>query len=354
VSGAGSAARVVTTRAVPQVALANPRADRVRTLARLATAPGRERSGAFLAEGPQAVREALAAPAPHRVRTVVAVPAALEKHPDLGPGASRAGAELLTCTDEVLAVLSGTRTPQGVVAVCDAVRPDLDAVLRGADPPTGRPGPPALVALLARVQDPGNAGTVIRVADAAGAGAAVLTRGSVDLHNPKVVRSTAGSLFHLDVVQGVEAAASVEALRAAGLVVLATDGVPGRGSADLDDLLDDAAAGTGPLLGPTAWLFGNEASGLSPAERELADLAVRVPLHGPAESLNLATAAAVCLYASARAQRTAQRAAHRAAHRTVRRAEPQGLGGSAGAVVHTGAVEETTPPGDAAAAERLA
>lgn len=306
--------------------LSNPRADRVRALARLATPSGRARAGAFLAEGPQAVREALDAPAPHRVRTVIATAAALQRHPELGPGAQRTGAELLQCTDEVLAVLSGTRTPQGVVAVCDAVRTGLDDVL-GA-------GPPALVALLARVQDPGNAGTVVRVADAAGASAVLLTGASVDVHNPKVVRSTAGSLFHLDVVQGVELGEAVERLRAAGVAVLATDGVPGRGSADLDDLLDEAETGAGPLAGPTAWLFGNEASGLDPAERELADLAVRVPLHGRAESLNLATAAAVCLYASARAHRRRGRDG----------AAPQPLVAPAGTVSHTGAVEHRTSP----------
>ncbi|PWJ50208.1 RNA methyltransferase, TrmH family [Quadrisphaera granulorum] len=323
-----------TTAAIPL--LGNPRADRVKALARLATASGRARAGAFLAEGPQAVREALVAVAPHRVRTVIATAAALQRHPELGPGAHRAGAELLECTDEVLAVLSGTRTPQGVVAVCDAVHPTLDDVLA--------PGPPALLALLARVQDPGNAGTVIRAADAAGAGAVLLTRGSVDLHNPKVVRSTAGSLFHLDVVPGADLAETVGRLRGAGVAVLATDGVPGRGSADLDDLLDDAEAGSGPLSGPTAWLFGNEASGLDPAERELADLAVRVPLHGRAESLNLATAAAVCLYASARAHRRRGAAAG---------ALTATLGEIAPGVSHTGNVEHHTPPapgddGDAA------
>jgi RNA methyltransferase, TrmH family len=215
--------------------------------------------------------------------------------------------------------------------VCDAVRTGLDEVLDG--------GPPPLLALLARVQDPGNAGTVVRAADAAGAGAVLLTHGSVDVHNPKVVRSTAGSLFHLDVVQGVDLADAVDRLRGAGVAVLATDGVPGRGSADLDDLLDDAEDGAGPLAGPTAWLFGNEASGLDPAERELADLAVRVPLHGRAESLNLATAAAVCLYASARAHRP----------RRLAGAAPRGVVDPAEGVSHTGGVEHRTSPSRASA-----
>ena len=138
-------------------------------------------------------------------------------------------------------------------------------------------------------------------ADAAGAGAVVLTEASVDVHNPKCVRSTAGSVFHLPVAQGATLAETVDALRSHGLLVLAADGA---GDHDLDDLQDDADRDPGALLGqPTAWVFGNEAWGLSPEHRALADAVVRVPIHGRAESLNLATAATVCLYASARARR---------------------------------------------------
>jgi TrmH family RNA methyltransferase len=155
--------------------------------------------------------------------------------------------------------------------------------------------------VLATVRDPGNAGTVIRAADAAGADLVVLAGESVDVHNPKVVRSTAGSLFHLPVVTGMSLAAAVAELRAAGCHVLAADGT---GPLDLDDLLDDAGSGAVPdLAGPTAWVFGNEAWGLPEEDRALADAVVRVPLRGKAESLNLATAATVCLYASSRAQR---------------------------------------------------
>jgi TrmH family RNA methyltransferase len=167
-------------------------------------------------------------------------------------------------------------------------------------------GRPRLVAVLAHVRDPGNAGTVLRAADAAGADAVVLTDASVDVHNPKCVRSTAGSLFHLPVVTGVPLAEAVGALRAAGLTVYAADGA---GDVDLDDLLDraqDARRAGGPatgLAGPVAWVFGNEAWGLPAADRALADAVVRVPVHGRAESLNLATAATVCLYAAARAHR---------------------------------------------------
>jgi len=147
----------------------------------------------------------------------------------------------------------------------------------------------------ADVRDPGNAGTVIRCADAAGAAGVVLTGDSVDVYNGKTVRASAGSLFHLPVVVERDAAATVAVLRDGGLAVLAADG---GGETDLD-----AAADDGLLAGRTAWLFGNEARGLPDELASLADHRVRVPIHGRAESLNLATAAAVCLYASARAQR---------------------------------------------------
>ncbi len=160
---------------------------------------------------------------------------------------------------------------------------------------------PRLVAVLARVRDPGNAGTVLRAADAAGADAVLFTDASVDVHNAKCVRSTAGSLFHLPVVTGIGLPDAVAALRTAGLSVLAADGA---GEVDLDELADAAAVGRpGGLAGPVAWVFGNEAWGLPAEDRELADAMVRVPVHGRAESLNLATAATVCLYATARAQR---------------------------------------------------
>jgi RNA methyltransferase, TrmH family len=160
-------------------------------------------------------------------------------------------------------------------------------------------GGPRLVVLLHEVRDPGNAGAVIRVADAAGADAVVLSAASVDVGNDKVVRASTGSVFHLPVVAGLPTLVAVDDLRAAGLQVLAAD--LGPASIDLDD-----AADSGRLDAPTAWLFGNEAHGLPEPVLAAADAVVRVPIHGRAESLNLATAAAVCLYASAGAQRRAQ------------------------------------------------
>ncbi len=268
----------------------SPRNKRVTAARRLLKRGFREADRAFLAEGPQAVREALGLlPAdPRAVREIFVTAEAEARHGDLLAAASEASVPVHRLPEAALAELSGTVTPQGMVAVCPFLDVPLQSVLHPA---------PVLVALLAQVRDPGNAGTVIRTADAAGAGAVLLSSGSVDPYNGKCVRASAGSLFHLPVVTGVTVAAAVAALRAAGLRVLAADGA---GERDLDELTD-----AGELARPTAWLLGNEAWGLPAEVAALADAVVRVPIHGKAESLNLATAAAVCLYASARAQRRA-------------------------------------------------
>jgi TrmH family RNA methyltransferase len=285
--------------------LTNARSDRVRSLRGLSRRAARERAGRFLVEGPQAVREAVAehirrttAGAGPLVHELFADREALDRYPALVAEAAAYGVVVSPAADDVVAALSDTVHPQGLVAVCSLVGEPLDAALRAV-----RDSAPALVALLSQVRDPGNAGTVIRAADAAGADAVVVSDQSVDVHNPKCVRASAGSLFHLPVSTGSPLTEAVTALHDAGCVVLAADG---RSDAvDLDDLVDDAGRGEGPLLGPTVWLFGNEAWGLPDSDLSLADHVVRVPIHGSAESLNLATAAAVCLYASARIRRAA-------------------------------------------------
>ncbi|MEN2743201.1 RNA methyltransferase [Sinomonas halotolerans] len=293
--------------------MTNPRADRVREVARLAQRSARARRRQFLAEGPQAVREALRLDADRRDRGAAAVvddvyasAEFLARHPEIADLAERTG-RLRLADDAVLAAMADTVSPQGIVAVCRLLDVSLEEVLA--------PGP-SLVAVMCRVQDPGNAGTILRAADSAGADAVVLTAGSVDVYNPKAVRSTAGSLFHVPVVLGQDPSVLAERLRAAGVGILAADGT---GPLDLDELQDASAArrsrvgGAAPdvpeasagyrLEEPTAWLFGNEAQGLSDEEKELADHRVAVPLYGAAESLNVGTAATVCLYASARSQR---------------------------------------------------
>lgn len=272
--------------------LTSPRSDRVRWVRSLEGASARRRHGRFLVEGPQSVREAVRSGAVRPLDLYVG-PAALERFPDLVDDArSRPGVHVRTGTAEVLGAMSADS--QQLVAVAPLLAHTWPDVV-------GRR--PGLVAVLAHARDPGNAGTVIRAADAAGAGAAVLTDASVDVHNPKVVRSTAGSLFHLPVLTGAPLPEVVSTLRSAGLAVLAADGA---GPHDLDGLLDVAGRapeGVPDLARPTAWVFGNEAWGLSEDDRALADAVVRVPIHGSAESLNLAAAATLCLYATARAHR---------------------------------------------------
>lgn len=238
----------------------------------------------FLAEGPQAVREALTVPS--CVVEVFAASSAASAHPEIVGPASSQQVPWQVVDDQALASLTDTVSPQGLVAVCRFVDRPLEHVLDGT---------PKLVAVCADVRDPGNAGTVIRCADAAGADAVVLSGNSVDPYNGKAVRATAGSLFHLPLAVHVDTAEVVAGLHQHGLAVIAADGA---GELDLDDAVDQ-----GILERPTAWLFGNEARGLPQEFSALADHRVRIPIRGRAESLNLATAAAVCLYASARAQR---------------------------------------------------
>jgi TrmH family RNA methyltransferase len=268
--------------------LISPRSPRVAAAKRLARRNFRTKERRFIAEGPQAVREA----ALHRADgepaliELFATAEAAERYADIVTAAEDAGARVHLAADEVLAEISQTVTPQGIVGVCRFLDSPFETILRAR---------PRLVAVLAHVRDPGNAGTVLRCADAAGADAVVLTDASVDLYNPKSVRASVGSLFHLPVAVGVPVEEAVAGLKAAGLRILAADGA---GEDDLDAELD-----AGTMGGPSAWVFGNEAWGLPQETRALADAVVRVPIHGRAESLNLATAAAVCLYASARAQR---------------------------------------------------
>ncbi|MEO8262848.1 MAG: RNA methyltransferase [Pseudolysinimonas sp.] len=259
----------------------NPRSPRVRAVAKLAKRSARAETGLFLAEGPQAVAEAFA----FRPETVVefyATRAALDRYGALAQAAVDAGVVIDSISDHVLAAMSDTVTPQGVIAVCRQLPVTVESLLDGA---------PKLIAILEEVRDPGNAGTIIRAADAAGADGVILTGRSVDAYNPKVVRSTTGSIFHLPIAQAIELDAAVALVKAAGIQVLAAD-IKG------DDLPDIRAA----LTQPTAWLFGNEAHGLSDESLALADRAVKVPIYGHAESMNLATAASVCLYESAFAQ----------------------------------------------------
>jgi TrmH family RNA methyltransferase len=235
---------------------------------------GRRRAARFLAEGPNLVEAAMRR---GLVSEVFATEAAQDRF-----AALLTGAQVHLVTERAAKALSDTVTPVGLVAVCSIPETSLDDVLADS---------PRLLAVAAEISEPGNAGTLIRIADAMGADAVVLAGNSVDPYNGKCLRASAGSIFSIPVVSDPDAAAAVSAIAAAGLAVLATT-IDGEMSLDNADLTP-----------PTAWLFGPEAHGLA---TELADAAthrVRIPMPGNAESLNVAAAAAICLYQSARAQR---------------------------------------------------
>ncbi|WP_199907944.1 TrmH family RNA methyltransferase [Actinomyces sp. Marseille-P3109] len=263
--------------------LTNLGSARVSRVAGLSRRNVRNKHRRFLVEGPQGVREAVRH-ASDRVLDVYLTESAVERHTDIWEETVAAELYVHVTSEQVMDAMSADA--QGVLAVVateEATGSEaLAAALEGA----------RLVAVLTQAQDPGNAGTIIRAADAAGADAVVLVRGSVDPTAPKVVRSTAGSLFHLPVVTGVALDDAVAALHEAGLTVLAADG---RGDFDLFDA-------ESLLEAPSAWLLGNEAHGLPSEALSRADAVVSIPIYGKAESLNVAAAAAVCLYASARAQ----------------------------------------------------
>jgi RNA methyltransferase, TrmH family len=247
----------------------------VAEVARLRKRALRQKERRFLVEGAQAAAEALEAGA---AESLLYVPSSGGPVHPLVSRAEASSVPVIAVTDRVMTHLTSTVTPQGILAVARFVDVSLSDVPEGSE----------LVPVLYAVRDPGNAGTVLRSADAAGADAVVFTDTSVDVYNPKTVRASAGSLFHLPVVRDAPAREAVAMLRERGLQVLAA-------TPDGDETIYET-----DLAGPTAVLFGNEAWGLPAEARALADRAVRIPIRGKSESLNLAAAAALFLFESVR------------------------------------------------------
>ncbi len=271
--------------ASPDLGYAGAHSPRLKAARRLMKRAFRQRERAFLAEGPQAVAEAYRYGA--RLSDLFVTVPARSRHADLVTAIAGAGIPVHVVSGEIMDELAQTVTPQGLLAVCGFIDVPLAELSRSTSALS-------LVTLLANVRDPGNAGTVLRTADAAGAHAVIFADASVDPYNGKCVRASAGSLFHLPVVAGVRLEDAVASMRDAGLRIVAADGRAGRSLEDPDV--------QARLAQPTAWMFGNEAWGLPPELVALADEPIAVPMYGRAESLNLAAAAAVCLYASARVQ----------------------------------------------------
>lgn len=235
----------------------------------------RERERNFLVEGVQALGEALS------MRSGITTLFHVQPSHTLVDRARRADVDTVHVSDDVMARLTGTVTPQGFVGIAPFGDVGLDALTTDA----------TAIAVLHAVRDPGNAGTVVRSADAVGADAVIFSSSSVDVYNPKTVRAAAGSLFHIPIVRDLDTRVAIDTLRSSGLRVLAMDA-----GADADLYEQD-------LSDPVVFVFGNEAWGLPREILALADATVRVPIVGRAESLNLAAAATVCLFEWGRQRR---------------------------------------------------
>lgn len=255
------------------------RSARVVAAVKLHRQVARRKAQRFLVEGAHLVE---AASERGLIREVFATEAAGQRYAAL---LDQQDAPVNLVTERAAKALSDTVTPAGLVAVCEFPSLSLDDVLGGA---------PRLVVVGVEIGEPGNAGTLIRIADAMGAGAVIFGGHSVDPYNGKCLRASAGSVFAIPVIVAPDAGAAVSALQTHGLRVLAT-------TLDGESSLDDV-----DLAGPTAWLFGSESHGLSPELAQQADSRVAIPMSGGAQSLNVAAAAAICLYQSARAQRANQ------------------------------------------------
>jgi len=255
------------------------RTPRVVNAGKLNRAAGRRKAKAFLAEGENSVEAAVATGA---ATDLFVTEAAADRFADVVTAAGYMDVFTHAITDKAAQTLTDTVHTTGLFAVCKPVTWTLGSILKGR---------PKLVAVCVETNDPGNAGTIIRLVDALGADAVVFAGDTVDPESPKVVRSSAGSLFHVPVARERDIKGVLGQLRAAGLSTFATTMHGDVNLADSGGVLDQ----------PTAWLFGNEAHGLPGDVLESADYTVSIPIQGSAESLNLSTAASICLWESAKA-----------------------------------------------------
>ncbi len=261
--------------------ITDPGSSRVKAVTKLQQKDARIETGLFLLEGPQGLKEL--SHFPEIVHEIFVTESAAKRYSDELARLQESKVKIEVVSEKTMEKLSETQTPQGVVAVVHQQHIELNDLIEAK---------PRLTVILDRVQDPGNAGTILRVADAAGCDGVILSRESVDVYNGKTVRSTAGSLLHVPVAINVELPEAISQLKETGVQVFLADAQGEK----LNEL------GSEVLSKPTAWIFGNEAGGVDSSLRPLVDRVVSIPIYGSAESLNLATAAAICLYSSAFAQ----------------------------------------------------
>ncbi len=254
------------------------RTPRIVNAAKLHRSSARKKANAFIVEGDNSVDAAVSTGA---ATDVFVTERAAEKFADIVTAAGYMDVYVHPITDRAAKSLSDTQTTTGIFALCTPVLWTPGKILNGK---------PQLVSVPVETSEPGNAGTLIRTSDAMGADGVIFAGETVDPLGSKVARASAGSLFHIPTARDTNIKDVLGKLRSSNLQILAT--VP-QGDATLDEV---------DLSKPTAWLFGNEAHGLSKELLNAADIRVSIPLRGRAESLNLATAASICLYESAKAQ----------------------------------------------------
>jgi TrmH family RNA methyltransferase len=248
--------------------LNSPHVARVKALIGSRGVKERKSSGQFVAEGMQCAREALVSNNGPQIETLYLTVNGRIKVEEI---ADLSQFNTVDVSDEVMKEMSETITPQGILAICSIPKSELNSIsLNGA----------RKFIYLSEVQDPGNAGTILRSADAFAMDAVITSPGSVDMYSPKVVRSTAGSLWHIPVFESVP----LEDLLALGVKAFSL-GASGSKSLEAFDANGDVAA-----------VFGNEARGLSTAQQVDAIEVVSIPMPGNAESLNLSAAASIVMY----------------------------------------------------------
>ena len=257
---------------------------RIKYFKRLVKRRFREAEGKFVVEGVRFVEEALASAM--SVETVIFSSKLLqnERGNALLLEIYNSGIALLEVTEEIMESLADTATPQGVMAIVKAFEADLEVILTSTQK--------HLFVLVDGIQDPGNLGTIIRTADAAGADAVILTRGTVDLYNPKTLRATMGSVFHLPIIPVGEAVQTAKFLLQSGVQLIVGMPQTNRPLYSVN------------LTGSVVLVVGSEAVGVSEEVKLLPCTMANIPMPGRAESLNAAVAVAIMLYEAVR-QRSA-------------------------------------------------
>ncbi len=253
--------------------LHSPHVGRVKALIGSRGVKERSESSLFVAEGIQALREALTCQQGPAIETLYLSPSGIERI----TGLDVTEVNVVEVTDAVMQAMTSTVTPQGIVMVCSIPSYQLSDISITPD---------SFFIYLDRIQDPGNAGTILRSADAFGARAIITSPHSVDMYSPKVVRSTAGSLWHIPVFESMELSTLLSELKNPECIVLSSHAS--------ESIVDFRASG------PCVAVFGNEGAGTSSSELAVTARTVAIPMSGQAESLNLSAAASIVMFTLSR------------------------------------------------------